>query len=973
MNRFFYATLVIFTFSAAVQADPAQLRLALPLSDEVQLAQTIQQTFSDPFILEDLTFESDVTLSQAEFNYLVDLPKGEQIAAAQIQKAVSYLIKKNRFEQIELVVKQGQCGKQLHWMLTGLWSFDRLNITGILLGKDAYRYLYMLEHGQPFEREKHRLSLQKIKEAFAYDGYFNGQVKDEIIKDAPSKSIKVNLMLNRGERFVMYDVQILWLEVEHLPLDVLVEMQHQVKKQFVNKLINKYYQQKIINKATKELNQLLAHEGFLDVGIELEKQIDHLKNKVTLVFTINLHKKKPMVFIGNHFFSKAQLLDAIVIFGRSAALLPSSILAQEIAHRYHTKGFWSVSLQAAEEQDRFVFVIDEGARVCVDDIIFKGIKAFDTQQLAVPFFKQQLKQLFYDELLIKQSIDKLLAYYLQQGFLKAKVLRQEFVPAEEENHYRLELTLDEGDRTYLTRISIEGFPELLKSGPFERFNKPTLHVPFDPAIIVEQNKFLQRRMGRQRYNAAHIHHELMRQGDAVQLTWKIDRESSQNVSFGKTVVVGDCRLPFEYIKRELQYQEGDAWDKEKLKQSLLRLRTLDLFEQIHLYPYQPAVVEPEKTVLLKVCEDDPFEVRLRGGLGLQQVGKHYVLGRGVTFAAGIGLVGKSPLNIGDQIRFDADFTRSYRKINGCYSIPWLFNQPIRTLFKVYSNKYFQPTFIESTKNLYDVTQEGFLVSFARKYKVYDGAFALGIEWMETDLKNADPDICALANQLAQAISFTPQLADKKVPFFQFEPTLFIDYLDDRLNPTYGSLTLFSCKGMVPLKRRFSDVYFFKLLIEQSLFFPFGLDVVGGLRIRVGHIFSANFNNVMPLERFYLGGAHSIRSYDVDLCPPVGLFHDAMNKAHIVPQGGQTMVNANFELRFPLFKGLGGVVFQDIGTLVGGEHQQSFDAQSLLAGTGFGLRYNTPIGPLRFDIAFKWKRRDASESSYAWFLSMGHAF
>lgn len=86
-----------------------------------------------------------------------------------------------------------------------------------------------------------------------------------------------------------------------------------------------------------------------------------------------------------------------------------------------------------------------------------------------------------------------------------------------------------------------------------------------------------------------------------------------------------------------------------------------------------------------------------------------------------------------------------------------------------------------------------------------------------------------------------------------------------------------------------------------------------------------------------------------------------------------MVNVNVEVRFPLFNNVGGVVFQDLGALSGDNVLKDFSRKTLVAGTGFGLRYVTPIGPVRFDFAWKWHKTHPSEPRYAWFLALGQAF
>ena len=109
-----------------------------------------------------------------------------------------------------------------------------------------------------------------------------------------------------------------------------------------------------------------------------------------------------------------------------------------------------------------------------------------------------------------------------------------------------------------------------------------------------------------------------------------------------------------------------------------------------------------------------------------------------------------------------------------------------------------------------------------------------------------------------------------------------------------------------------------------------------------------------------------------MCPPLGCFTDEDGKKYEVPRGGKTSIQANFEIRFPLMNSVGAVLFQDFGTLIG-QSADGFEVSDLLAATGFGLRYNTPFGPLRFDVGWKWHVHDPARHSYAWFLALGHAF
>src|SRR5437763_1102724 len=101
--------------------------------------------------------------------------------------------------------------------------------------------------------------------------------------------------------------------------------------------------------------------------------------------------------------------------------------------------------------------------------------------------------------------------------------------------------------------------------------------------------------------------------------------------------------------------------------------------------------------------------------------------------------------------------------------------------------------------------------------------------------------------------------------------------------------------MFPIGKESMELYFVRLMAEQTFYVPIKTLVVA-LRCRFGHIFHKDFASIMPTERFYLGGANSIRSYETDLCPPLGVVDDHSEK-RLVPQGGKSMININVEGRF----------------------------------------------------------------------------
>ena len=423
--------------------------------------------------------------------------------------------------------------------------------------------------------------------------------------------------------------------------------------------------------------------------------------------------------------------------------------------------------------------------------------------------------------------------------------------------------------------------------------------------------------------------------------------------------------------RELKYKEGDIWDPQKVRASFLRLKELQLFDSVSFAPLRFGEQMGSRPILLKLHSDDPFELRVRAGLELQDIQEYQTFG-GLAYKVGGTFMVKNPTNHADQFRFDADVALSHREINCAYNYPWVAGFPLDGVLQAYAIKYDQPGFIGSNKNLYTFFQQGCFGGLRHKTATIDVGIHLGFEVDRTSVRNDDVASQKQASLLAAAIDFNPALLNKRVPFVFVEPTLMLNRLDNNLNPTQGTFSLVSFRGMFPTNNTFKQSFFVRLLVEHSWFYSLG-EVVSAWRVRVGHIFHRLFADTMPSERFYLGGANSIRSYQSDQAPPLGIFVDCDGHRNLVPRGGKTMVNFNVELRIPTFRNVGLVIFQDLGALSGDAFAEFFHANNIVAGTGIGVRYFTPIGPLRLDIACKWRKLYLEERRLNWFLTFGQAF
>jgi outer membrane protein insertion porin family len=180
------------------------------------------------------------------------------------------------------------------------------------------------------------------------------------------------------------------------------------------------------------------------------------------------------------------------------------------------------------------------------------------------------------------------------------------------------------------------------------------------------------------------------------------------------------------------------------------------------------------------------------------------------------------------------------------------------------------------------------------------------------------------------------------------------------DPTKGSLHSVVVKFA---SRAFlSEIGFIKTTFKSSWYLPLHKKIVYAFSLSGGAAFTFEGSQEMPLiERYFLGGRTTVRGYEQDMLGPMG--------EDDVPTGGNMFALLNSELRFSIGKGFGVVTFIDGGNV----WKTSGDINEDLRYTaGAGLRYKTPVGPVRIDYGHKISRREGESAGEVHF-SFGHAF
>jgi outer membrane protein assembly factor BamA len=150
---------------------------------------------------------------------------------------------------------------------------------------------------------------------------------------------------------------------------------------------------------------------------------------------------------------------------------------------------------------------------------------------------------------------------------------------------------------------------------------------------------------------------------------------------------------------------------------------------------------------------------------------------------------------------------------------------------------------------------------------------------------------------------------------------------------------------------------------------FGENILAS-RFKIGVLEELGDNGNSAIDdRFKLGGAKTVRGYAENDLGPKWTTEEAPTLAGL-PKGGKLLLLTNIELRRSLFWRLGGTVFMDAGNVF--YDIKNFKFNNLQATSGLGLQFFTPIGPIRFDYAFKLKEK-LDLGDYAYHLTLLYAF
>jgi outer membrane protein insertion porin family len=656
------------------------------------------------------------------------------------------------------------------------------------------------------------------------------------------------------------------------------------------------------------------HDGDLFIAVDPGKQLRVTVHGNSSVSTKDLMREVP-------FFEVESFSDEIVdeAVNRMLAL-------------YRKEGYPFAQIapvvKDSGKESEVTFFVFEGNRIAVGTISFSGNTIAGQGLKNVMDMKEKGR---YNPDLEDRDKEKLTEFYNALGYLEASVRKFEAIIHVQTLTADIAISIDEGARTTISSIEIQGaepslVPKLLSDIAIQKGD------PYNEVDISDARFRILDYYANEGYANIDVAVRRSIQRHSAAILFAVS--GGERTTIGKTIITGNRSTRYEVIKRELQSGEGGAYSFRTLAQERQRLYKLGLFTD----------VEIEARDTGKFVNDLLVRVR-EGNAGFVEFGFGYAEYEQFRGYAEVGYRNLWGLNRQGMLR--TELSSLEQRIILQYYEPWAFGRrlPFRALF--------------THENRKEITIPGRQV----RYRLDRYSLSAGVErtlshTLKTELyydfslvstTDVQPDV-VLSKEDVGTLAIS-----------SIRTSLVYDTRDNPFDPARGVLAGLTLKAASPLL--FSETNFVKITIHGSLFHQLHRRIILALSARGGLAFGFGATNELPIvERFFLGGRSSVRGYEQDGLGPKGQDGNS--------QGGNAFAMGSIELRANLGKGFGLVPFFDFGNVWAGA--RDFSASDIRFTTGLGLRYATPVGPLRVDYGYKLNKDKGDRSSEIHF-SVGHAF
>ncbi|MBX3027501.1 outer membrane protein assembly factor BamA [bacterium] len=634
---------------------------------------------------------------------------------------------------------------------------------------------------------------------------------------------------------------------------------------------------------------------------------------------------------------------------------------EEAKNAYQKKGYLDADIRyettpVGENEVDVTFVVDEREPIRIQHIEFEGNSQFSDSELKRVMQTSERGILSpitgsgnLDREVLKTDTERLTAWYYENGFIDVRV--DEPKVERQEDGLTVTIKVDEGEQYHFGTIATAGetLPEIetAQQGKFEAHEGEI----FKPSLLRKDINNLTEAYGDLSYAFVNVTPTTnIDQADKrVDVTYTITRGPA--VSIDRIEISGNTKTRDKVIRRELELAEQSPFSGTRLRRSQDRLRRLGFFEDVNITT-RKADAEDKLDMLVDVREGNTGAFSAGAGIS-----------SGESFLFNIRLSESNLFGRGQAIVLNADFGSIRRNISLSFTEPYFLDTPLTLGIDAFN---WQLEFDQFTRGgtgggirtLYPFPALGLdVVHLGPLGEVSLLDTRMGVEYR---IENAEiSNVARSAATVLRAAAGTSLTSS-------IIPRIFRDTRNSLLDPTAGSFQDFS----IEIAGLGGDSDFLNAQSRARWYIPvYQIPKLGPLTFATGWNFGYGLgfgnNPELPLfERYFPGGINSLRGFQVrSLGPRVDVFEQGKGQDDQCPYGpnacgrllrrdvigGSQQLVFNNELIFPIVQQLGikGVVFCDAGNAF--LASQGIDFGGMRVSVGGGIRWLSPIGPLRIEV------------------------
>jgi outer membrane protein insertion porin family len=914
--------------------------------------------------------------------------EGEPFAQAKIDQTISALKSSGQAQNVELEIRPQANGVRVLLVLQPAIYFGIFDFPGAV-GKFPYsRLLEVSDYPPrgaytPVDVQDAQAAMVKF---FQQNGYFESQVRSEIQTDTVHGIANVifHVSLNRHAKLGKVILKGAPPDEGQRLQQALKSWRARVRGSAIRP--GKPYSLKTIQNASQYLESQLINHDYLGSRVQLAgAEYDPATHRVEVHFEVTPGPLAHVRVEGAHLWGRTRrkLLPMYQVAGLDPELIQES--RQNLISHFQSKGYFDVAVQSdiqkAQNGQTIVFRVTKGAKHKVTEVAIVGNQKLSDDELR-GHVKVQKGRFFshgtFSEKLVRTSTANLKRIYQANGFSSVAVTPD---VKKNGNKITVQFRVDEGPQDIVESLHLVGNNTVSESTLAPKGLKVSEGQPYSTKRVDEdRNQIVAQylRLGYLNANFRATARPIGKDSHRLDVTYNISE--GPKVITESVVTLGAKVTRQSLIDKTVRLKSETPLREDELFGAESRLYPLGIFDWAEIDPRRQITTQTEEDVLVKLHESRRNEIRY--GFGFE------VVNRGGSVPSGtVALPGLPPVGLpstfktsqktfwGPRVTFQ--YTRhNFRGLGQMITLAGLGARLLQRGSASYANPHFVGTDWASSLTLSGERNSENPIFTSRL-----GDFGFQLERPLNPLATQTLSLRYDYRQSGLTNLLIPDLvppADRHVRLSTLSSTYVRDTRDHALDAHRG---MYQTAGLDFNPTALgSSVNFARLRAQQAYYKDVGNGIVWANSLRIGIEQPFAGSHVPVSELFFSGGGSTLRGFPLNSAGPQRTVAVCRNPGDPsscskirVPTGGRELfiLNSEFRIPVPIKKGLGFVAFYDGGNVF--EHIGFRDFGSNYTNTvGIGLRYATPVGPVRVDVGHNLNALRGIQATQ-FFITLGQAF